>query len=1403
MYNDLRPSGCCTQDSDCSSLAAENNCAASTCDLGINQCSLSSDPSCCYYGAQCPNIADENNACIYDTCSGLPSLSTTHAEAFKCQQQTASGCPPSPPSGGLVPAFQVSDKTFGCDWTCGTSDADVILITFGINNPSNSGRKLYGFMYTLMVMNDVGTQTVTSVTVTDATINTEFRTVTPSQFAVVTEVPSGGGYTASTSFIVFPMLPGEELDLTFTVPFQFSLASAYTFQLTVTPFEPCTPYYYGTPSTCSPASEGSKIARSAVTSGSPLVLSFGSGGQCSDQCSPTTPAPGSPGSAPTPPTPPPTPPPVAASSGTRTDSKMIEASLLSCAYDCNDPRDGRKNELVFTVTETLLVLSEPASMGGAYQFSLTITSAANGPETFNPALAYAAAPFVSGNANTYATPTSDVVRGAITTTASTSPTALTAFGVASADESVLPAATPQYGYQASFNVTFLFSSATYPSDFISGSLQVTYYEQNYHCTLTSVQLGICTAAQDGQFVNLALALPEIDFTYGDASTTTYADDTCSQLCPPVPFNVPLPDPATLTLSTNCQFGCGPNDPPEAKNRYIFRACVTNLWVPGSAGASSIAINTFLFSINYELFFPNGSFQAYVNLPEGTGFDGFSFLATSVSGQFAPVMPVYIGAGQTWRVPVQYIFIDPGATECVDITFYRNDFIPQDDIQMSYSIFYGWACSTLQFESGSCSLDMQEPFIAASEGYDAPYITAVFLKGLQGFTTVVNPALGNTSFVCTGLCAIGTNFSNPGGFAFFDNNFDGTYDGNDTLIQGLTIHAYTSSSLLDTAVTVTDANGVYGFSYSQLNGTNTNLYFFQVDLGDVPTGARVTKLGTLNPYLDNIFSGSPPRSPTFQYNGNFPDMIVGFEPINAASCTPDNSPQGTTGELIIADTQSCSLCGTDSLLGQCTDLFCPPGSTVRRLVEVPFTVRNRGPSDQPPQTITVTLTQADGNFVDAMLLCSDVQSVANTNGTLVLETRPGVQTGSKAHPARITYGLLTLKAGATLSFTPLFAFCASSDAFAYNITVEVQNDFCTDLLVNYTNCVEPNIDFRQCYSQQSSVVSSMPCATTCPPTAPTPTSRTLKPPRTSPPTPPTTSLGATGSYTLINSTIEFLRESRLCVTKQLLQPQQCDNFDDAVATCKAATNRGIYTTRFVFVRNATYPVGAGSTERAIVTLRVQRLMNDSTLFCRAMFDPEVRISATGHQTVASLLAVLSSEVIVAKEEMHVSLALNPINPGTTLYVDVRSIECVNVSEIAFAASVSVQSDTCFESAPCDESTLFNSTVNSPVIVEPCQPVDIDPEFASGGGPDNIKKVFSELDHSSTSVPGGFIAIVVIVCALLCCALLLCCLYFCVPMLRQRVEDRAVLRGSTPRTVTHTVNFGQRASGTGIHQRNLRE
>jgi hypothetical protein len=205
----------------------------------------------------------------------------------------------------------------------------------------------------------------------------------------------------------------------------------------------------------------------------------------------------------------------------------------------------------------------------------------------------------------------------------------------------------------------------------------------------------------------------------------------------------------------------------------------------------------------------------------------------------------------------------------------------------------------------------------------------------------------------------------------------------------------------------------------------------------------------------------------------------------------------------------------------------------------------------------------------------------------------------------------------------------------------------------------------------------------------------------------------------------------------------------------------------------------------------------------MFDPEVRISATGHQTVASLLAVLSSEVIVAKEEMHVSLALNPINPGTTLYVDVRSIECVNVSEIAFAASVSVQSDTCFESAPCDESALFNSTVNSPVIVEPCQPVDIDPEFASGGGPDNIKKVFSGLDHSTTSVPGGFIAIVVIVGALVCCALLLCCLYFCVPMLRQRVEDRAVLRGSTPRTVTHTVNFGQRASGTGIHQRNLRE
>jgi hypothetical protein len=149
LYNDMRPSGCCTADSDCSTLSAENNCIEPTCDNEINQCTLSTDPSCCYYGAQCRTIANENNMCQYDTCSGPPSATVTRENAFKCLTQSTPGCTTAP-SAGLVPAIAVQASQFACSWTCGNAGANVINVAFTVTNPINSNRKLYAFSYVLM-----------------------------------------------------------------------------------------------------------------------------------------------------------------------------------------------------------------------------------------------------------------------------------------------------------------------------------------------------------------------------------------------------------------------------------------------------------------------------------------------------------------------------------------------------------------------------------------------------------------------------------------------------------------------------------------------------------------------------------------------------------------------------------------------------------------------------------------------------------------------------------------------------------------------------------------------------------------------------------------------------------------------------------------------------------------------------------------------------------------------------------------------------------------------------------------------------------------------------------------------------------------------------------------------------
>jgi hypothetical protein len=419
------------------------------------------------------------------------------------------------------------------------------------------------------------------------------------------------------------------------------------------------------------------------------------------------------------------------------------------------------------------------------------------------------------------------------------------------------------------------------------------------------------------------------------------------------------------------------------------------------------------------------------------------------------------------------------------------------------------------------------------------ITAISSFSVGSFETIVFTAAGNKTFECSPLCNIGTNqYVGTGGIAFYDNNFDGVYSGNDTLIQGLVIHAIATSAQTDVASTITDVNGVYQFTFAQLANA-TNSYIFRVNLAYLPTGFTATIVGTANPFLDNVFFGSPPQTKPFVFNAIHPPINLGLAP--RSHCKPDNAPMGTTGEQLLPSPVACSTCNTETFVGQCNDLVCPPSSTVRRVVDVPMGLRNRGPGDLAAHTLTMTLEQSPGNAIDAQLICSDVESIVNDNGTLVLQTRPGVQSGSKSHPTRITYGIQTLKTGHILALKARFVFCASSTQFEFNVTTQVQTNACTQLLVNYTNCVAPNIDFTQCYQQQNYTVTSLPCGTACAPTPPTSSSRTLKPPKTPSPTPPTLpTLGPPGESTGVAMVIANFRETRACVMKQLLKPQQCDD-----------------------------------------------------------------------------------------------------------------------------------------------------------------------------------------------------------------------------------------------------------------------
>ena len=1315
IYDNKETRGCCVSDPQCITLSQRSNCISSDCNTEENRCRVATGKStpCCYSSDMC-GIAQASNMCKFYTCTGPPSLTVVSADAFKCVQNTVPSCDPlNAPVAGLVPGVVQSVATqFDCTWTCVDSDFNTIDSAFTFLNPVAANRPVYGFDFSLSITNTANKDVVLStILVTQPTSSNGERLVATNAFVASAPIttPAGTYIITFVSQDYFYVAPGEAITFKVRTVFAGDAAvSGLVFKATFNPYEPCTAYYVG--QTGCIASDTflvpkKRIQRTpffypSVTAG----FSGAVGDKCSQQCFNAIPTPPPAPGATTTPAPPtttgaaPTPPPVSLPiSGSNGPDRSVKLEVVDCKYACTAD-DTTPNRYKFRFTETN---TSPVDITTAIKYEFTLNLLPDSFDSISP----------PGTVFDY------FVNEPVPADLATGPSVIAGSKITFTPSPVIV----QSGNSQAFNFSYFRSINSIGQIVTGGSLVWKAYLSPFLCNQFQVIRGLCTEAQLGLTIAPTLS-DTLQLEFGSE-----ADKCTTVACPVVPF-IPYAKSSRYN-DIDCAWDCSADSSVVERSRYSVERCLRNNNAPGSGNFYLANFFVTVSSENPDAFLGPGSLYDVKGVVPG----------------FDPIIAEFSDLANAWSVDIPgSIPYAPGEEICFGFQFYRNPFFSKPGpITLGYQIFDLGQCTIPDLEIGQCVAS--SPRIAANSGVSV----VATLDANFGALTLNG---------CDESCDAGTILDGTvGGRVFFDQNGDGSLNGNEPFFSGIQVEVVRSTALTIVASTTSDINGYFYFDETAIFASAT-FVFFRLVPSTIPAGLQVTVLGNQNPFWNNEFFGSPPRSGNFYKFGTAALRLAGLRanPPCQRNFTGPFDPVGKSRIAALATTCTTCLTGPSLPALSCTPAKCS-GAAIHRILVVDYGLSNTDNVALVASTVRVEFQQALANLDDSQLLCADMRSETIDANMFANSDAAAVLSGSNARPAHADISWSTWPVGSnSLKFSVRIAFCASNTNFRYNITATIKSKTCGTLIQGWSSCAtgKADDDFRACFNELSPTLLPA-CPATCAPTpAPTPIPGA--------PTPAPT-FGPPGQSTPVNTEITKFEEDDQCVTNAFIRTQPCGDINNAISNCTAAAVRNIVFFRYELSLKPLAIVGESGT--AIITL--QRNMPRSTQFCQR-FNPEIRLTIVRNNIVVNNTAAIVTSSIVDQNLQRVKLKLGflKFNASTVIYLDVRVVECIQApTPFNYTGSIQIVSAGCHDTAACTKTKQF--TNNAPDI--PCEAAVAEPAFADpNGGGTHITEQFEAFEgEGSTNDDTGITALIlsILLGVILCCV---CCL-FCVPIFLRRMRS----------------------------------
>ena len=1412
QYNNRRLLGCCTANSDCNTFSDSVTCSTSICNQITNECELlANDPvsgaPCELYSADC-GISDPTDMCEYLVSNGAPSIDGSFsAGAFNCEERQIPACPGSPPLDGLVPDLDIAlIGPANCTWTCGGEDENTIRQVFRITNPYTAfnpsvGRPLYGFDLRgfgqsasggVPVVNDlfieraemISSSPVNALLVRPVPANL-FQAFANDRIETGTSVAQR--FSRSQDFALFP---GEVIEIEMSVTFTGSLLlDDIILGLDVIKIEPCTDYYYGSPGApmCNSVADFLTPIERGIDIGPATTVEPGAG-SCSAQCidAPPTPAPtDTPAPTPAPPvspTPLPTPAPTSANGLPPVDEPVCpltmtfpvvsptidvgffsaQMDLMPCAWNCSDLLDGAANRITVRIRKTGgALLTQPfQAMQVRVERILSISTS----ELIDSSLT-----FTANNADF----DGELIETPIPFLPPFPPPVFESI-LATDGAVILPGESLDIYASAMIDPT----ESIAPGDTIA--VIATAFDRFFPCTVDTSADGFCDNSEIGNDVIAAFVFVQ----------TFQFDDKCPELCEPQLNTVPRP---IIEARGFCQWECSENVPGSEPNTYRIEQCIEY----GDSGTLPVRVDFVTSKVQDHQVFVDGSARLE--------FNGEVYSPLVVEpGTIIPLA----SEESTFRIPGGLVLNSGDAPVCWNFTYVPVLLLVDQPLCLEFltTAYTLSRCSIVELQSGACppgsrlyAGTLSEPDIF-NNTLLVPDNFPGDNGGLQVIEPIGSPSVTLTKEECSNSCIYNDLLAEEvGGIVFFDEAADGSLGlepgSLDQKLIGIQVSAVDALSAFSTVlgVTSTDANGVYRFNRTLLYPTGAEVVYFRAV---IPSGLVSAPLGTSgNTFLDNdayddvALAGHVRTDDTTRDSTASTETSISLVSLNFAFspfvCEPPLGPLGESDAFEIGCAlDECDTCQAPQL-GSSADgcaVVCAavPGAEYRR-VRVTKTFANYDSVARSASAVNVEFHTPSGP-----VRCAEPREVHTDSRVTLLQLRRPTGAGPVRLPARASYALPSMAVGDSYSVQLDFGVCFEPGVEPQlNITAMVYSDECLDRVREWRTCVDETLDVSDCYQELVPDLSDPAVCADCPIPGPgetLPPGATLPPGVTPQPTPAPT-FGPPGANTELETSVEFSREDKFCVSRRRIDSFLCEDDDIAHAACQASeANRTVVVVDFTLAMplNATGPSGSG-------TLRVKLLrdMQQSLLtFCRAQYDPQVRLTvrnSTGEITDNFGTAKVIESDVTGNNLATIDVAFAPLDPGASVRVSVRALECAGAAPIDYEASARLISAACFDEQLCTVLALHDGPVSElDVEADGCVPLEEHGDFSFASCRSPGMHAVTAYEHIMIGSNGPSETLMYVLCAIaLLVVAALCCVFVFSRRSRRRRAGRRPSRRQTKR------------------------